>query len=138
MGDPDEIARIAADKVAQGFPRLQIKIGGRPVEADIAVLRKVWKAIGGKGIRLASDGNRGLPTRDALRLSRECQHIPFIMEQPCNTIGELAAIRGQVHHGIDMDENSENLATVIRAAGTFVAGQIRAIDGGRMTTLGSP
>ena len=117
VGEPDEIARIAAEKVAEGYPRLQIKIGGRPVEVDIEVMRKVWEKIRGKGIRLAADGNRGLPTRDALRLSRECQDIPFILEQPCNTIEELAAIRGQVHHGIYMDENSEDLATVIRAVG---------------------
>lgn len=117
VGEPDEIARIAAEKVAEGYPRLQIKIGGRPVEVDIAVLRKVWEVIRGKGIRLAADGNRGLPTRDALRLSRECPDIPFILEQPCNTIEELAAIRAQVGHGIYMDENGEDLATVIRAAG---------------------
>jgi L-alanine-DL-glutamate epimerase-like enolase superfamily enzyme len=117
VGEPDEIARIAAEKVAEGYPRLQIKIGGRPVEIDIAVMRKVWEVVRGKGIRLAADGNRGLPTRDALRLSRECPDIPFVLEQPCNTVEELAAIRGQVHHGIYMDENSEDLATVIRAAG---------------------
>lgn len=117
VGEPDEIARIAAEKLAEGYPRMQVKIGGRPVEVDIAVLRKVWEVIRGSGMRLAADGNRGLPTRDALRLSRECPDIPFIMEQPCNTIEELAAIRGQVHHGIYMDENGEDLATVIRAAG---------------------
>lgn len=117
VGEPDEIARIAAEKVAEGYPRLQIKISGRPVEIDIAVLRKVWEVIRGKGVRLAADGNRGMPTRDALRLSRECPDIPFIMEQPCNTIEELVAIRGQLHHGIYLDENGEDLATVIRAAG---------------------
>lgn len=117
VGEPDEIARIAAEKMAEGYPRLQIKIGGRPVEVDIAVMRKVWEVVKGKGIRLAADANRGLPTRDALRLSRECPEIPFILEQPCNTIEEIAAIRGQVHHGIYMDENSEDLATVVRAAG---------------------
>lgn len=117
VGDPDEIARIAAEKLAEGYPRMQVKIGGRPVEVDIAVLRKVWEVIKGTGMRLAADGNRGLPTRDALRLSRECQDIPFIMEQPCNTIEELAAIRGQVHHGIYLDENGEDLATVVRVVG---------------------
>ncbi|MER8581498.1 mandelate racemase [Mesorhizobium sp. M1423] len=118
VGEPDDIARIAAEKVAEGYPRLQIKIGGRPVEADIAVLRKVWEVIRGKGVRLAADANRGLTTRDALRLSRECPDIPFIMEQPCNTLEEIAAIRGKVHHGIYIDENGEDLAIVIRAAGT--------------------
>lgn len=117
VGEPDEIARIAAEKMAEGYPRMQVKIGGRPVEVDIEVLRKVWEVIRGSGMRLAADGNRGLPTRDALRLSRECPDIPFILEQPCNTIEELAAIRGQVQHGIYMDENGEDLATVIRAAG---------------------
>lgn len=117
VGEPDEIARIAAEKVAEGYPRLQIKISGRAVEIDIAVLRKVWEVIKGKDIRLAADGNRGLPTRDALRLSRECPDIPFIMEQPCNTIEEIAAIRGQIHHGIYLDENGEDLSTVIRVAG---------------------
>ena len=117
VGEPDEIARIAAEKVSEGYPRLQVKISGRPVEIDIAVLRKVWEVIKGKGVRLAADGNRGMPTRDVLRLSRECPDIPFILEQPCNTIEELAAIRGQVHHGIYMDENGEDIATVVRAVG---------------------
>jgi L-alanine-DL-glutamate epimerase-like enolase superfamily enzyme len=117
VGAPDEIARIAAEKIAEGYPRLQIKIGGRPVEVDIAVLRKVWEVARGAGVRLAADGNRNLPTRDVLRLSRECPDIPFVLEQPCNSIEEIAAIRGQVQHGIYLDENGEDLATVIRVAG---------------------
>ncbi|MCA2012117.1 mandelate racemase/muconate lactonizing enzyme family protein [Cereibacter sphaeroides] len=117
VGEPDEIARITAEKVAEGYPRLQVKIGGRPVEQDIETLRKVWERIGGKGIRLAADGNRGLPTRDALRLSLECAQIPLIMEQPTNSIEEIAAIRAQVRHPIYLDEAGEDLATVIRVAG---------------------
>lgn len=117
VGEPEEIARIAAEKVAEGYPRLQVKIGGRPVEVDIEVLRRVWEVVRGKGVRLAADGNRGLPTRDALRLSRECPDIPFVMEQPCNSIEEIAAIRGQLHHGLYIDEAGEDLAMVIRAAG---------------------
>jgi len=117
VGEPDDIARIAAEKVAEGYPRLQIKIGGRPVEVDIAVLRKVWERVGKSGVRLAADGNRGLTTRDALRLSRECPDIPFIMEQPCNTMEEIAAIRGQLHHAVYLDENSEDLGAVLSAIG---------------------
>lgn len=117
VGEPDEIARIAAEKVAEGYPRLQVKIGGRPVEVDIAVIRKVWERVGKSGIRLAVDGNRGLTTRDALRLDRECPDIPFIMEQPCNTLEEIAAIRAQLHHGVYVDESGEDSATVLRAVG---------------------
>lgn len=117
INEPDEVARQAADKVAEGYPRLQVKIGGRPVEVDIAVLHKVWERIGSKGARLAADANRGLTTRDALRLSRECPDIPFVMEQPCNTMDEIAAIRGQLHHPVYLDENTEDLSAVLHAVG---------------------
>ncbi|MEM7317932.1 MAG: mandelate racemase/muconate lactonizing enzyme family protein [Pseudomonadota bacterium] len=118
IGAPDDIARLAADKLAEGYPRLQIKVGGRAVEIDIETIRKVWETVGGSGMRLAVDGNRGWTTRDALRVSRECPDIPFVMEQPCNTYQDLEKIRPQVNHAIYMDENSIDLNTVISAVGT--------------------
>ncbi len=118
VGAPDDIAQLAADKQAEGYPRLQIKVGGRPVEIDIETIRKVWERIGGTGMRLAVDGNRGWTTRDALRVSRELPHIPFIMEQPCNTVDDLRKIRPQLHHALFMDENSVDLPTVINAVGS--------------------
>ncbi len=119
VGEPDEIARIAAERAAEGYPRMQVKIGGRPVEIDIEVIRKVWERVGSR-MRLAVDGNRGLTTRDTLRLSRECPEIPFILEQPCNSIEEIAAIRGQLHHAVYLDETAEDVATVLRAVGQGV------------------
>lgn len=119
IGDPDETARIAAERVAEGYPRLQLKIGGRPVEIDIAVVRKVWERVGDR-VRLAADANRSLTTRDTLRLSRECLDVPFILEQPCNTFEEIKAIRNQLHHAVYLDENTEDLSTVIRAIGEGV------------------
>jgi L-alanine-DL-glutamate epimerase-like enolase superfamily enzyme len=118
VGATDDIAVLAREKLAEGYLRLQIKVGGRPVEIDIETIRKVWEAIGGSGMRLAVDGNRGWTTRDALRVSRECPDIPFVMEQPCDTIEDLQKIRSQVSHPIYMDENATNLNTVITAAGT--------------------
>ncbi|ABA81457.1 mandelate racemase [Rhodobacter sphaeroides] len=119
VGEPDEIARIAAERADEGYPRMQVKIGGRPVEIDIETIRKVWERVGTR-MRLAVDGNRGLTTRDALRLSRECPEIPFILEQPCNSIEEIAAIRGQLHHAVYLDETAEDVATVLRAVGQGV------------------
>ena len=118
LGAPVDIARLAREKRDEGYPRLQIKVGGRPVEIDIETIRKVWEQVGPSGMRLAVDGNRGWTTRDALRVSRECPDIPFVMEQPCNTIEDLQKIRPQVSHAIYMDENSVDLNTVISAAGT--------------------
>jgi L-alanine-DL-glutamate epimerase-like enolase superfamily enzyme len=113
VGEPDEVARTAVEKIAEGYPRLQIKVGGRPVELDIETIHKVWEATG--CARLSIDANRSLTTRDVLRIGRECADIPFVFEQPCNTMEEVAAIRGQLRHGIYLDENTENLNNVLRA-----------------------
>lgn len=118
VGAPDDIARLAKAKLEEGYPRIQVKVGGRAVEIDIETIRKVWEVIKGTGMRMAVDGNRGWTTRDAMRVSRECPDIPFIMEQPCNTIQDLEKIRPQVNHGVYMDENSVDLNTVISALGT--------------------
>ena len=118
IGAPNDIARLAREKQKEGYPRLQVKLGGRPVEIDIETIRKVWEQIAGSGMRLAVDGNRGWTTRDALRVSRECPDVPFVMEQPCNTLEDLQKIRPQVNHAIYMDENSVDLNTVVTAVGT--------------------
>lgn len=118
VGAPDDIARLAREKCDEGYPRLQIKVGGRPVEVDIETIAKVWEQVQGRGVRLAVDANRGWTTRDALRVSRELPQVPFVMEQPCNTVQDLEKIRPIVQHAIYMDENSVDLNTVISAAGT--------------------
>jgi L-alanine-DL-glutamate epimerase-like enolase superfamily enzyme len=88
-------------------------VGGRPVERDIETIRKVWEATG--CTRLAVDANRALTARDVLRIGRECADIPLVFEQPCNTMEEILAIRGQLHHPVYLDENTENLSSVLRA-----------------------
>ena len=115
---PDEAARQAREKQREGYPRLQVKLGARPIEVDIEAIRKVWEAVRGTGIALAADGNRGWTTRDALRFSRECPDIPFVMEQPCNSFEDLQAIRPLCHHPLYMDEDGTSLNTVITAAAT--------------------
>ena len=42
---PDNAGRIAAAKRAEGYPRLQLKVGAHSPEVDVEVIRKVWEAI---------------------------------------------------------------------------------------------
>ncbi len=116
--DPDEAARLAREKKCEGYPRLQVKLGARPIEVDIEAIRKVWEAVRGTGMALAADGNRSWTTRDALRFSRECPDIPCVMEQPCNSFEDLQAIRPLCHHALYMDEDGTSLNTAITAAAT--------------------
>ncbi len=82
---PEEATRIAKEKQAEGYARLQLKVGGRAVEEDIASICKVAEILR-SGVQLAVDGNRGWSTRDALFVSMTCDDICFVMEQPCNTL----------------------------------------------------
>ncbi|RUU71079.1 mandelate racemase, partial [Mesorhizobium sp. M2C.T.Ca.TU.009.01.2.1] len=120
VGPPDETARIAADKVKAGYPRLQVKIGGRNLEDDVAVIHKVWEAVG-YGARIAVDGNRGLTVAAAIHLDRLCQAIPFVFEQPCNTMDEIATLKGRVTHPVYLDESTEDQNAVLRAISTGIA-----------------
>lgn len=114
IDSPEESARLALEKAAQGYPRLQIKCGGRKVDEDIAVIHKIWEAVGNR-VRLAIDANRSLNARDTLFLSQACQQIPIVIEQPCNTMEEIAAIRSQLRHPVYLDENTESVHDVLRA-----------------------
>jgi L-alanine-DL-glutamate epimerase-like enolase superfamily enzyme len=120
VGDPDESAKIAKEKVKKGYQRLQVKIGGRPVEEDIETVRKVWETVG-YGARLAVDGNRGLTIVQAMTLDHQCADIPFVFEQPCNTMAEVKTLRGRVVHPVYLDENTEDLNIVLTAIGDGIA-----------------
>ena len=115
---PDNAGRIAAAKRAEGYPRLQLKVGVHSPEVDVEVIRKVWEAIKGSGMRLAIDANRGWSTRDAMYISRSCADIPFVLEQPCSTNDELRQLRPLLHHPLYIDESSYDVNTVISAAGS--------------------
>lgn len=117
IAEPAETARIAADKAAAGFPRLQIKLGGRPVEADIETLHAVADAVP-RNVRLVADANRGWTTRDALLVSNACVDLPLTLEQPCNTIEEVMGIRPQLRHPVFLDESASDLTAVLRAITT--------------------
>lgn len=111
---PDEMAKEACERQLEGYARIQLKIGGRDVEEDIETLHKVAEAIK-PGIRIAADANRSLTSRDAMFLSQRCRNISMVMEQPCNTMEEIASIRRQLCHPVYMDELAEDVNSVIRA-----------------------
>lgn len=113
--DADAAARDAVEKAEAGFTRFQLKIGGRPLEEDIASVRAVYEVLG-PGMKLVVDGNRSMTTRDALMLDRVCFDIPFVFEQPCDTLAEMEILRCSTGRPIHLDESGTDLETVMRAA----------------------
>jgi L-alanine-DL-glutamate epimerase-like enolase superfamily enzyme len=120
VGEPGETARIALEKAREGYPRLQIKVGGRPIEQDIETIHKVWEAVGFSA-RIVVDGNRGLTVADAVTVDGMCASVPFVFEQPCNTMDEVASLKGRMTHPIYLDESTEDLNAVLRAVSLGIA-----------------
>lgn len=116
LESPSEAARIAQEKQAEGFPRLQMKVGGRQIEEDIATIRAVT-AVLNPSVRLAVDANRGWTMRDAILVSQACRDVPMVIEQPCATYDEMVSLRGRVCHPIYFDELATDLNIITRAIG---------------------
>ncbi len=88
------------------------------MEGDVEVIRKVWEAIKGSGMRLAIDANMGWSTRDAIHISHASPNVPFVMEQPSSTNEEMHQVRPLLCHPLHMDESSYDVNTVISPAGS--------------------
>ena len=114
IGEADEIAKIAQDKVSNGFTRLQLKVGGRDIQQDIETIKKVFQSVPAN-IQLVVDANRGMTANELLQLSIACNDIPIIIEQPCNTVDEILSVRDRIPHAINLDENAKDVNSVIDA-----------------------
>ena len=119
VDDPRKTAETVKEKVAEGYPRIQVKLGGRSLEEDIETIRLVAEVLK-PGIRLAIDGNRGWTSRDVIFISQQCADIKFVLEQPCNTLDEILAVRSILRHPVYLDENTEDVHAVLRAIQTGV------------------
>ena len=133
VGDPEESARAAATKVAAGYRRVQVKIGGRDLGRDVETVARVWEAVGHRA-RLAVDANRAMTVAHALQFDRLTAELPFSLEQPCNTVEEMESLRGRLCHPVFLDENTVDVNTVLRAIAAGIA------DGFsfKVTRLGGP
>ncbi len=117
---PDEAARVARERVAQGYPRLQMKVGGRPIDEDIEAIRKVFACLP-RGMRLAADANRSWNARDLVFASSRLRDLPVIFEQPLNSLEEIAAVRPMLSHPVYVDESSVDLGALVRCLASGLA-----------------
>lgn len=111
LDEPAATAEAAQEKVAQGYRRLQLKIGGRDPHTDVDAIQAVWERVGGS-VKLVADANRGLSMVDFRFISNACQNIPIAFEQPCQTLREIRSIRRQCQHSIFLDENVVDIETL--------------------------
>lgn len=120
VGSPEDSARVMKERQQEGYPRIQLKVGGRPLAEDLAAISAVG-AVKRPDVKLAVDANRGWSARDAITASRLNETLDCVFEQPCDTYEEVAAIRRVIRHPIYLDESTENIGVVLRAVGEGVA-----------------
>jgi len=56
-GSPESLAQELRSYLDQGFAHVKMKVGGMPLEADVARVQAGFHAVGGDGTRLAVDAN---------------------------------------------------------------------------------
>ncbi|GAA4805741.1 enolase C-terminal domain-like protein [Actinomycetospora chlora] len=133
VASPEQSVDEARAAVERGYPRVQLKVGGRDLARDVETVHRVGEAIGHRA-RLVVDPNRGMTVAHAVQFDRLCADVPFVLEQPCNTVDEMGQLRGRLQHPVSLDENTEDVDTVLRAicAGTADAFAFK------VTRLGGP
>ena len=112
---PEEMAAIATDAVAGGMRQIQVKLGADANwEADVARLRMVREAVG-PGPVVYGDWNCGASRLDATRVGRAVRDLDIMLEQPCATLEECAAVRSATGLPMKLDETAHDTASLMKA-----------------------
>lgn len=113
--DPHEMARIAREAILSGMTQIQVKLGADDDwTADVARLRLVREATG-DGPIVYGDWNCGTSRLDATRVGRAVADLDIMLEQPCATLEECAAVRAATGLPMKLDENAHDTTTLLRA-----------------------
>ncbi len=112
---PDEMARIAQEALATGIRQFQVKLGAdTDWQADAERLIKVRETVG-DGPLVYGDWNCGATKLQATRTGRAVAHLDVMLEQPCKTLEDCAAVRQATGLPMKIDEGAYDLGSLMRA-----------------------
>lgn len=112
---PDEMARIAKEAYATGIRQFQVKLGAdQDWQTDAERLSKVRDAVG-PGPLVYGDWNCGASKLHATRTGRAVAHLDVMLEQPCKTLEDCAAVRQATGLPMKIDEGAHDLESLLKA-----------------------
>lgn len=112
---PEAMARIAREAQATGITQFQVKLGAdRDWQADVARLCLVREAVG-EGPLVYGDWNCGADRLTATRVGRAVAHLDIMLEQPCATLEDCAAVRAATGLPMKIDELAHDTASLLAA-----------------------
>lgn len=106
-GSADDMGQRAARIVAEGFDRIQVKVGG-DVRGDIERVTAVAGAVP-KGTVIFCDANAGWTPFQARQFADATRAIDYVFEQPCTTIDECMSVRRAFDKPMVLDESVATL-----------------------------
>ena len=109
---PEVMVDTARRYVADGYRRLQVKVGADPT-ADADILAAVAGAVGAD-MALYCDANGAWTTSDALRFVAATRQIDYVLEQPCATHAECLIVRRKCDKPMVLDESVDSLDALLR------------------------
>ncbi len=110
---PEEMADMARAAKASGITQFQVKLGAdADPEADIARLEQVRAAVG-SGPLVYGDWNCGATQLEATRVGRAVRHLDIMLEQPCRTTAECAAVKAATGLPMKLDETAHDTASLL-------------------------
>lgn len=110
---PDAMAARARKYIAEGYRRLQVKVG-LDVDEDIARLEAVRGAVPA-GTVLFCDANGSWGTAETRRFLMATRDIDYALEQPCASYDENLAIRRLCERPLVLDETIDSVDVLLRA-----------------------
>lgn len=103
--DPDALAREAAARAAEGYRTLKLKVGRRPVEADVALVRTVRDRVG-PAVALRADANRAWTLEEASTFAQGVRGLGLAyVEEPLRDPAELPVLWFDTGLPIALDES---------------------------------
>lgn len=112
--DPDELIEDVQRGVEAGYRHWQFKVGNDPAD-DRARLDAVLTLLGQHGRHVVSlDANRGWPMADVTRFLRLLGDVDVYIEQPCQSLEELAQVRHRTSFPIIADESVRSIEDLVR------------------------
>jgi L-alanine-DL-glutamate epimerase-like enolase superfamily enzyme len=110
---PEAMARSAAAYVAEGYRRIQVKVGGVPAE-DVERVRAVRAAVP-SDVVLFCDANGAWTTGQARAFLRATLELEITIEQPCMSSDDCRTVRPHCPHPLVLDECIDSLPALLAA-----------------------
>lgn len=104
-GATDDILSDAARMSSQGYRTVKLKLGGRPLDEDVALVYRVYARVAGKA-RMRLDANRAWTLEQAVQFGKLVDVCPIeYIEEPLHSPEELPQLGQRWNLPIALDES---------------------------------